>query len=89
VNEQGDVHADEDARRRWTARVLSGLMVPSGFAGLGYQIVWTAQSAAWLGHEAASVLAVVGAFFGGLALGALALGRRIETSAHPGRVYVS
>jgi hypothetical protein len=42
-------------------------MVASGFAGLGYQIVWTQQSALWLGHEAAAVLAVVAAFFGGFA----------------------
>ena len=49
------------------------LMVASGFAGLAYQIVWTQQSTAWLGHESAAVLAVVAAFFGVLALGALAL----------------
>ena len=47
-------------------------MVASGFAALGYQIVWTQQSALWLGHESAAVLAVVAAFFGGLAVGALA-----------------
>ena len=53
------------------------LMVASGFAGLGYQIVWTQQCALWLGHESAAVLAVVAAFFGGLAVGAFALGARI------------
>jgi spermidine synthase len=63
------------------------LMVASGFAGLGYQIVWTQQCAVWLGHEAAAVLAVVAAFFGGVSLGALWLGRRIEKSAHPVRWY--
>jgi spermidine synthase len=63
------------------------LMLASGFAGLGYQIVWTQQSALWLGHESAAVLAVVAAFFGGLALGALALGGRIVRSAHPVRWY--
>ena len=62
-------------------------MVASGCAGLGYQIVWTRQSALWLGHEAAAVLAVVAAFFGGLALGALALGARIERSAKPALWY--
>src|SRR5262245_11491392 len=64
-------------------------MVASGFAALGYQIVWTQQAAAWLGHEAAAVLAVVAAFFGGLALGALALGPRIDRSGHPGRWYAA
>lgn len=63
------------------------LMVASGFAGLGYQIVWTQQCAPWLGHESAAVLAVVGAFFGGLAAGSFALGGVIERSARPGRWY--
>jgi spermidine synthase len=63
------------------------LMVASGFAGLGYQIVWTQQCALWLGHESAAVLAVVAAFFGGIAVGALTLGSRIERSARPVRWY--
>lgn len=32
---------------------------------------------------------MVGGFFGGLALGALALGRRIDRSAHPARWYIA
>lgn len=65
------------------------LMAASGFAGLGYQIVWTQQAALWLGHESAAVLAVVAAFFGGLALGALWLGGRSEKSRFPGRWYAA
>jgi spermidine synthase len=64
-------------------------MVASGFAALGYQIVWTQQSALWLGHESAAVLAVVCAFFFGLAAGALVLGDRIAASAQPGRWYAA
>ena len=75
-----------DVARR---RISLGLMVASGFAGLGYQIVWTQQCALWLGHESAAVLAVVAAFFGGLAVGAFAAGPRIERSAHPVRWYVA
>ena len=71
----------------WRRRASLLLMAASGFAGLGYQIVWTQQCALWLGHESAGVLAVVAAFFGGLALGALALGPRIERSASPVRWY--
>jgi spermidine synthase len=70
----------------WIATLL---MAASGFAGLGYQIVWTQQSALWLGHETAAVLAVVAAFFGGLALGALSLGARIDRSANPARWYAA
>jgi spermidine synthase len=62
-------------------------MVASGFASLGYQIVWTQQTSLWLGHEAPAVLAVVAAFFGGLALGSMLLGSRIERSARPWRWY--
>ena len=62
-------------------------MLASGFAGLGWQIVWTQQAALWLGHEAASVLAVITAFFAGLALGAALLGRWVERSARPARWY--
>jgi spermidine synthase len=62
-------------------------MMASGFAAMGYEIVWTQQSALWLGHESAAVLAVVAAFFGGLAVGGLTLGARIETSARPVRWY--
>lgn len=65
------------------------MMVASGFAGLGYQIVWTQQCALWLGHEAAAVLAVVAAFFGGLACGAFAFASKIERSARPGRWYAA
>jgi spermidine synthase len=66
-----------------------GLMAASGFAGLGYQIVWTQQAALWLGHEAAAVLAVLTAFFGGLGLGALLLGPRIQRSPQPQRWYAA
>jgi spermidine synthase len=75
--------------RPWQRRAALGVMVASGFAGLGYQIVWTQQCALWLGHESAAVLAVVSAFFGGLAVGALALGPRIDRSARPERWYAA
>ncbi len=64
-------------------------MAASGFAALGLQIVWTQQGAAWLGHEAAAMLGVVTAFFGGLALGALALGPAIHRSRRPLRWYAA
>lgn len=70
-------------------RLAVCLMIASGFASLGYQIVWTQQCAAWLGHETAGVLAVVAAFFGGLALGAGLLGARVERSLRPARWYAA
>jgi spermidine synthase len=64
-------------------------MLVSGFAGLGYQIIWTQEFALCLGNESASVLAVVTAFFAGLGVGALAFGSRVETSRHPQRWYAA
>ena len=72
---------------RWRASLV--LMAASGFAGLGDQIVWTQQCALWLGHESAAVLAVVAAFFGGLAAGASLLGPAIERSARPALWYAA
>lgn len=65
------------------------LMLASGFAGLGYQVVWTRQASLWLGSDPAAVLAVFSAFFGGLALGARVLGERIERGSRPGRAYAA
>ena len=62
-------------------------MLASGFAGLGYQILWTQQFALCLGHESAAILAVVTAFFAGLSAGALLFGRAVEASARPERWY--
>lgn len=81
--------ADSAARHTSpAARALAvSLVVASGFAGLGYQIVWAQQASVWLGHESSAVLAVIGAFFAGLAIGAATLGRIAETSTRPGRWY--
>lgn len=79
---------DRSARRLGVgAPVALALMLASGFSGLGLQIVWTRQGALWLGHETAAVLAVVAAFFAGLALGASTLGAWLERSARPVRGY--
>ncbi len=69
-------------------RLAIGLMIASGFAGLGYQIIWTQQTSLWLGHEAAAVIAVVTAFFGGISAGAWLLAAPIERSPWPARWYV-
>ncbi|MEE4379597.1 MAG: fused MFS/spermidine synthase [Candidatus Competibacteraceae bacterium] len=63
------------------------IVMASGFAGLGYEIVWTRLLAVSLGHEFSAVLAVLAAFFGGLALGAFALGSSLRRTANPARWY--
>lgn len=62
---------------------LHVLMIVSGFAGLGYEMVWTRSVSVALGHEIVAVLAVVVAFFFGLALGAYFLDSRIRRSESP------
>ncbi len=66
---------------------IYGLLLLSGFAGLGYQIVWIRMLSVGLGHEIFAVLAVVSAFFAGLAIGAFALDGRIARSRRPGMWY--
>ncbi len=70
--------------RSTAALVLFGL---SGIAGLGYQVSWTRMFSVGLGHEMPGLLAVVTAFFAGLALGGLLCDRRVSRSAVPGRWY--
>jgi spermidine synthase len=65
------------------------LVFASGAAGLVWQMVWTTQFGVALGHEFIAVLAVMAAFFGGLAAGAGLLAAPIERSCHPGRWYVA
>ncbi len=59
----------------------------SGVAGLGYQIVWLRSFSIGLGHEAPGMLAVIAAFFVGLALGAWGLDRAVSRSRAPGAWY--
>jgi spermidine synthase len=63
------------------------LLLLSGFAGLGYQVVWIRMLAVGLGHEAVAMLAVVAAFFVGLSLGAWLLDGAIARSRRPGLWY--
>lgn len=72
---------------KFQVTALYFLLFLSGFAGLGYEIVWTRLFAVGLGHEIPAVLAVVAAFFSGLALGAWSLDRKVSGSPMPGRWY--
>ena len=68
-------------------RLLPLLFLLSGFCGVGYQLVWTKQFTAGLGHEMPALLAVMSAFFAGLALGGWKLDRAIARSDNPQRTY--
>lgn len=66
---------------------LFPIVAASGFAGLGYEVVWTRQLALSLGSEMMAVLGAVAGFFAGLALGAFLLDRPIRRAQSPWRIY--
>ncbi|BFM08732.1 hypothetical protein GCM10025791_29070 [Halioxenophilus aromaticivorans] len=68
------------SRHGW---LLHAAVLLSGFAGLGYQMAWTRMLSVSLGHEFTAVLAVVAAFFVGLALGGLLLNARLRNTQSP------
>jgi spermidine synthase len=70
----------------WALRTI---VAASGFAGLGYEIVWTRQLSLALGSEMMAVLGAVAGFFAGLALGAFALDRVIRRTTSPRTVYIA
>src|SRR5882757_6160232 len=66
---------------------LIPIVAASGFAGLGYEIVWTRQLSLALGTDMMAVLGAVAGFFAGLALGAFALDGPIRRARSPRTAY--
>ncbi len=67
--------------------VQHAIFLLSGAAGLGFQMASVRMFAVGLGHELPAALAVVGAFFGGLGIGAWFFDRMISRSRRPGHWY--
>src|SRR6266849_499803 len=67
---------------------LMPIVAASGFAGLGYEIVWTRQLSLALVSDMMAVLGAVAGFFAGLALGAFVLDRPIRHARSPRMAYV-
>ncbi len=61
----------------------------SGISGLGYELVWTRMLAPGLGHEVPAMLAVLSAFFCGLAAGSWLAERRRVAALHPAGLYAA
>ncbi len=70
---------------RWRALLL----VASGAAALIYQVLWIRQLTLIVGVDVYAVTIGVGAFFAGLALGGLLLGRLADRSLRPLRLYAA
>ena len=64
----------------WT---LILIVAASGFAGLGYEMVWTRLLTAALGSEMMAVLGAIAGFFAGLSLGAFFLDGPIRRARSP------
>jgi spermidine synthase len=76
-----------DRERAGSGWALVPIVAVSGFAGLGYEIVWTRELSLALGTEMMAVLGAVAGFFGGLALGAFGLDRPIRQAGSPRAAY--
>jgi spermidine synthase len=86
------VQIDANPTARYQQRfgwALIPIVAASGFAGLGYEIVWTRQLSLALGTEMMAVLGGVAGFFGGLALGAFALDGPIRRTGSPRTLYAA
>lgn len=67
--------------------MLIPIVTVSGFAGLGYEMVWTRLLSAALGSEMMAVLGAVAGFFAGLSLGAFFLDGPIRRARSPQVAY--
>lgn len=61
----------------------------SGAAALGYELLWTRLLGLSLGSETLGVLATLAGYFGGMAVGAAALHRRVRDSPDPARLFAA
>src|SRR5215472_16624637 len=67
--------------------ILTLAFVLSGAAGLIYESIWTRYLGLFVGHSAYAQVIVLVIFMGGMAIGALIVGRRSERVRDPLRVY--
>ncbi|MEC5398047.1 fused MFS/spermidine synthase [Uliginosibacterium sp. H1] len=67
--------------------MIAFLLFSSGTAALIYQVLWIKQLSLVVGVDVHAVATVISGFFAGLALGAAWIGRRVENSATPMRVF--
>lgn len=74
-------------RRQFTLYALAAIVFVSGFCSLAYQVVWLREFRLIFGGAAPAASAVLAVFMGGLGLGGLYLGKRVERAMYPGRMY--
>jgi spermidine synthase len=77
----------EAARRRIQDRLVAGIFIASGAAGLIYQVVWSSQLVVVFGNTTEAIGTIVTAFMAGLGFGGLAAGVIAPRLRSPLRVY--
>ena len=70
-------------------RLVLAAFCLSGFAGLMHQVVWAKLLAGLIGTTAHAQAVVLAVFMGGLALGSVLFGRRVDRRGFPLRTYVA
>ena len=68
---------------RGTRRAAFAAFFLSGFAGLMHQVVWARLLLHLLGATAYAQATVLAVFMGGLAIGAVVIGRRVDARGRP------
>lgn len=76
-------------RPGWAFFVLAGIVFVSGFCSLAYQVVWLREFRLIFGGAAPAASAVLAVFMGGLGIGGLLIGRRVESAKYPGKWYAA
>lgn len=77
------VMSDSPLTRSAVIRRLAAILLVSGFCSLVYQVIWLRLLRLVFGASTASTAAVLAIFMGGLGLGGLWLGRRVDRSPRP------
>lgn len=70
-------------------RIASGLLFISGAAALVYQVLWAKQLSIVVGIDVHAITVAISAFFAGLGLGGLLIGRLADRIARPVRFYAA
>jgi len=68
-------------------RVILGIFILSGAAGLIYEVVWARQLVLVFGNTTQAVSAILTGFFGGMAIGSAVGGRYADRVRRPVRMY--
>src|SRR5450759_4967128 len=75
------------ARPTVDRRIIFGIFILSGAAGLIYEVVWARQLVLVFGNTTQAVSAILTGFFGGIAIGSVIGGRIADRARRPLRMY--